>query len=134
MIEAVGKYVGGKVVTAVLVVAGAGAVIWFWRHPEHLALIWSAVKLVVAWIGFVVVLPWAMFLVTRWAVAKESNTTAAVVLGGYTVVDGIVALCLAGGVRGHSFVTWVVLLLGFLAAGVYNFLVCEYQAARLEDA
>ncbi len=134
MLESIGKYVGGKVVTAVLMVAGAGAVIWFWKHPEHLETIWVTLKYVVAWLGFVLVLPWALYLVTRWAVARDSNATVAIMLAGYTLADAVVALCLAGGVRGHNFLTWVVLILGFLSAGVYNYLVCEFQAVRLEDA
>lgn len=132
MLEAVGKYVGGKVLTALLVLGCAGAGIWFWNHPEHLAAIWTTIKYALAWIAFVVVLPWAAFLLTRWVVSKESNTAVAVMLGGYTLIDAIVAMLLVGGIR-NSFLTWTILLVGFLAAGVYNFLVCEYHAMRLED-
>ncbi len=64
MLTAIGQYVGGKVITAVLVVSSAGAVIWFWRHPEQLETIWQTLKYVVAWLGFVIVLPWATFFVT----------------------------------------------------------------------
>lgn len=134
MLTAIGQYVGGKVVTAVLVVACAGATIWFWKHPEQLATIWLTIKYVLAWLGFVLVLPWGTFFVTSWVVSKDSNTAAALMLLGYAFADMIVAFLLMGGIRGHNFLTWCVLLLGFLSAAVYNFKVCEYQAARLEEA
>ncbi len=134
MLTAIGQYVGGKVVTAVLVVACAGATIWFWKHPEQLATIWLTIKYVLAWIGFVLVLPWGTFFVTSWVVPKESNTAAALMLLGYAFADMIVAFLLIGGISGHNFLTWCVLLLGFLSATVYNFKACEYQAARLEEA
>ena len=133
MLTAIGQYVGGKVVTAVLVVASAGAVIWFWKHPEQLEMIWRTLKYVVAWLGFVLVLPWAMFFVTPWVVAKDSNAAAAAMLIGYLLADALVAFWLMGSLRGHGVLTWAVILLGFLSAGVYNFKVCEYQAARVED-
>jgi hypothetical protein len=133
MLEAIGKYVGGKVITAILVVSGAGAVIWFWRHPEDLKTIWLTIKYVLVWLGFVLVLPWAMFFMTPWVVAKESNAVAGLMLTAYVVADAVVAIVLMGGVSGHGALTWMVVLLGFLSAGVYNFKVCEFQASRLED-
>ncbi len=130
---AIGQYVGGKVITAILVVSGAGAVIWFWKHPEQLETIWQTLKYVVAWLGFVLILPWATFFVTPWVVSKDSNTAAALMLAGYVVADAIVAFCLIGRVTGLGGFTWVLLLLGFLAAAVYNLKVCEHQADRLEE-
>lgn len=133
MLTAIGQYVGGKVVTAVLVVASAGAVIWFWKHPEHLQTIWLTIKFVLVWLGFVIVLPWATFFATSWVVSKDSNKAAAVMLLGYAAADVVFAFCLVGSIRGHNMLTWMVLLLGFLSAAVYNFKVCEFQAMRLED-
>ena len=133
MLAAIGQYVGGKVITALLVVSSAATVIWFWRHPEQLATIWLTVKYVLVWLGFVLVLPWVSFFVTTWVVSKESNTAAAIMLVGYVLADAVVAILLMGGIRGHNTLTWFVVLLGFLSAGVYNFKVCEYQAERLEE-
>ena len=133
MLTSIGQYIGGKVITAILVVSGAGAVIWFWRHPEHLQTLWATIQYVLVWMGFVVVLPWATFFVTAWVLSKESNAAAALMLLGYTLADAIVAFCLLGGVRGHGSFTWTILVVGFLAAGVYNLKACEHQASRLED-
>ncbi|MGB2985383.1 MAG: hypothetical protein WBE26_05820 [Phycisphaerae bacterium] len=133
MLTVIGQYIGGKVITAILVVSGAGAVIWFWQHPEDLKTIWLTVKYVLVWLGFVLILPWATFFVTPWVVARDSNAAAALMLLGYLSADMVVALCLMGGVGGHGALTWMIVLLGFLSAGVYNFKACEYQADRLEE-
>lgn len=130
----IGQYVGGKVVTAILVVSSAAAVIWAWNNPEDIEKIWRTVKYAVAWIAFVIVLPWGLFFVTPWVMSKESNTAAALMLLAFWLIDVVIAFLLMGSVSGHSFLTWCVLLLGFLSAGVYNFKVCEFQAVRLEEA
>ncbi|HEY3244279.1 MAG TPA: hypothetical protein VGM03_13110 [Phycisphaerae bacterium] len=132
MWSTIGKYVGGKVLTAVLVVGSAAALIWFWRHPEQLSSLWEVVKRALAWLGFVLVLPWALFFVTTWVVRRESNLAAGLMLAGYLLLDIFVALTLAGNHK-HYALTWVVLLIGFLFSAVYNFVVCEYQADRVED-
>lgn len=134
MFTTFGQYIGGKVISAVLVVSGAAAVIWFWRHPEQLAALWQTMKYVAAWIGFVLILPWAAWFVTRWVVSLESNAAAYALLAGLTLADAVVAICLIGGARGLGMLSWIVLILGFLAALVYNLMVCEYQAGRLEES
>lgn len=133
MFTSIGQYVTGKVVTAILVVSGAGALIWFWRHPEDLQTIWRTLKFVAVWCGFVLILPWATFFVTPWVVSKESNLAAGLMLLGYVLADALLAFWLMGGIGGHGLLTWAVVLLGFLSAGVYNFKVCEYQAERAEE-
>jgi hypothetical protein len=44
----------------------------------------------------------------------------------------MVAFWMIGTLRGLGSLTWVVLILGFLSAAVYNFKACEYQAERAE--
>lgn len=132
MLASIGQYIGGKVVTAVLTAAVIGAAIWFWRHPEQLAVIWKTLQLVLGWMGFVLILPWAGFFTVPWVLSKDSNAAAALLLLGYLLVDVLVAGWLIGGWRGLGALTWVVLLLGFLSAAVYNLKVCEYQAERVE--
>ena len=131
MWQAIGKYVGGRVLTAILVIASAGCVIWFWRHPEQLQEIWRVAKLALAWIGFVLVLPWALFFLLAWVRKFENNVAPAIMLIGYLAVDVVAALYLAGW-HVSGALAWIVLLLGFLAAGVYNFLVCETLDGRFE--
>ncbi|MCH7719567.1 MAG: hypothetical protein IH988_01070 [Planctomycetes bacterium] len=133
MWETIGKYVGGKVLTAVLVVGSAASMYWFYRHPEQLETIWDVLKSVLAWLGIVLVLPWAGFFLMPWVMKFDTNVASGLLLVGYLLIDFLVAMALSGwGVEGT--LTWMVLILGFLAAGVYNFLVCEYQAHRLEES
>ncbi|MCO6435943.1 MAG: hypothetical protein J5J06_02520 [Phycisphaerae bacterium] len=134
MLTAIGQYVGGRVVTGVITLAVIGGGIWFWRHPEHLQSIWLTIKYVLAWMGFVLVLPWATFFVTWWVVSKESNLAAGLMLAGYSLADVIVAWYVReSGFSGVNALTWVVLLLGFLSAAVYNFKVCEFLATQAEE-
>ncbi len=133
MLAAIGQYVGGRVVTAIITLAVIGGGIWFWRHPEHLETIWLTIKYVLAWLGFVIVLPWATWFVASWVISLETNRAAALMLMGYSLADVTVAWWMIGSFADQNALTWVVLLLGFLSAAVYNFKVCEFQAERLED-
>lgn len=124
MWAAVGKFVGSKLVTAVLVVGVAGGLIWFWKHPEDLRAIWETIKVALAWIGLAAVLPWALFFMVPVARKFDSNAASAVVLLFYFALDALAALWLADwNVEGA--LSWTVVLLGLLAAAVYNFLVAE---------
>ncbi len=133
MLTEIGQHVGGKVISGVVALGTIGAGIWFWKHPEHLETIWMTIKYVLVWIGIVLALPWATFFLTSWVVAKDSNVAAVLMLVGYLVADAIVAFCLIGRIRGLGGFTWMILLLGFLAAAVYNLKACEHQAERLEE-
>ena len=133
MLEAIAKHVSGKVVTAVLAVSSIGTVIYFYRNPDDLRTVWLTLKYALAWIGFTLALPWATFFVPRWVATRDSNAAAALMLLGYVFADALVAFWLMGGVGGHGALVWVVLLLGFLSAAVYNFKVCEYQVDHFEE-
>ncbi len=128
-----GKFVGGKVLTAILIVGTGASLIWFWNHPEVLRALWENLKGVLAWLGFAAVFPWAMFFIPAKVIELESNAAATAMLVGYLLVDALVAFWLADwSIQGT--LTWVVVLLGFLTAGVYNFLVCDFLATRMEES
>ncbi|HOA74574.1 MAG TPA: hypothetical protein PL151_18790 [Phycisphaerae bacterium] len=134
MFPAIAKFIGGKVLTAVLVVTSALIVIWYYRLPlEDREALWLTARHVLVWIGFVLVLPWATFFVPIRVVRAESNLASALMLVGYLVVDIAFALYLAGGTVGGTFQA-AILILGFLCAALYNFLACEFVADRAEDA
>ena len=133
MIAVIGKYVGGKVLTARRVVTSAIIVIWYWNlSPEAKQAIWDGLKHSLIWIGFAAVLPWALFFVPPWLVRAESNLLSALGLIGYLVVDVLAALWLADWHIDGALV-WLVVILGFGCAAIYNFLVSEYLAQRAED-
>ncbi len=127
------KYVGGKVLSAILVVGVGASLIWFWNHPDDAKALWAAVKGAILWIGFATALPWGMFFLTARVVKADSNAASAVLLVVLMVVDVVVALWLCGWSVPNA-IGWVVLIVGFLAAGVYNFLVCDFVAERIDDA
>jgi hypothetical protein len=132
MLQPVAKYVGGKMLTAILTVAVVLVVIWYWRlDPAAREALWSSVRAVLVWLGFVAVFPWALFLVPPMIVRAESNAVSAAALLGYLLVDVLFAFWLAGWSVSGTLI-WALLILGFLAAGVYNFIVCEYLAERAE--
>lgn len=134
MIEGIGKYVGGKVLTAILVVAVAVVVIGYVRlEPARREALWATVRAVLLWIGLAAMLPWALFFVPPLVVRAESNLVSVLALVGYLLIDVLLALWLADwSVSGT--LAWAVLILGFLGAAVYNYMVCEFFAERAEDS
>jgi len=134
MIQSIARYVGAKVLTALLVVASAVVVIWYWRlAPEARAQMWEVVRGGMIWVGFVFVLPWALFFVPPRVVRAESNVVSALMLLGYLALDIGFALYLTAGSMGNAWQTGL-MLLGFLCAATYNFVVCEYLADRSDNA
>jgi hypothetical protein len=130
MIAGLAKFVGSKVLTAVLLVIGIVIVIWYWQlPPESKQAIWTSLKLGLLWVGFAAVVPWALFFVPGLVLRAESNLVSAAVLLGYLALDVLAALWLAGW-KVSSTAGWCVLILGFLAAGVYNFIVSDFLADR----
>jgi hypothetical protein len=127
-----GKYVGTKVLSALIFLGVAGAGIYIWNNPDIVKSAWTILKYALAWIGFALVLPWALFFVTVWVVKADNNLAGALLLIGLLIVDILAALFLMDWHVPGALV-WTVLLFGFLSAGVYNFLVCDFQASRLED-
>ena len=133
MIEAMGKYVGGKVVTAAICVASVMAIIWYWNLPQDSKdAIWGSVKGGIVWVGFAAVFPWATFLLPVKVVNAESNQLGAVLLIGYVLADILFAWYLCGWDFPESFMAKGIIFVGCLAAGFYNFLVCESIAQRME--
>ena len=133
MLGGIAKYVGGKAVTALLVVVSAVVIIWYWQlAPQERAELWGMVRGVLIWLGFVAVLPWGTFFVPAMILRAENNVASAVMLLGYLALDAGLALYLTWGRTSNA---WhiAVLLLGLLCAATYNFLVCDFLAERFED-
>jgi hypothetical protein len=133
MIGAIAKYVGGRTLTAVLGVSAVLIIIWYWRLPlEARAELWSTVRGALIWIGFVAALPWALFFVPPRVVRAESNLISGLTLVAYLAADVLFALYLTQGSVGSHWQTGL-MLIGFLCAAVYNFVVCEFLAERSEE-
>jgi hypothetical protein len=134
MIESIGKYVGAKLVTAILTVTVVLIVIWYLRLDDQTrAAIWKTVRLTLLWLGLAAALPWGLFFVPPLVMKAESNIASALMLFGYLAVDVLLALWLAGW-HVSSTLAWAVMILGFLCAALYNYIVCDFLAERAEDA
>ncbi|GMV96762.1 MAG: hypothetical protein HRF43_06280 [Phycisphaerae bacterium] len=134
MSEGLGRYLSGKVVGGLVAVCGLLIVIWYWRlTPDERAALWGTARGILIWTGCVAVLPWATFFVPVRVVRAESNLISALMLAGYLFADIGLALFLAGWSAPHAWQK-MGLLLGFLCAAVYNFVVCEFVARKAEDA
>jgi hypothetical protein len=133
MWQAIGKYVGGRVFTAVLVLAAAAAVVWYWRLPGAAKdAIWTTIGYGALWLVIAAALPWSMFFVVPAVVRAESNLVSALFVLALWVVDIALGLVFAGGGFPNPW-AWGAAVLGFLCAGVYNLLVCDFLAHWAED-
>ena len=132
MFGTVGKYIGGKVLTAILVACVLWTSFYFYKNPEKMKVLFDSTKASVVWLGFVAALPWGLFFVPPLVVKADSNAAAAGMLGGYLVVDIFMAFWLAGWSFGGVLVCGLAIL-GFLLAAVYNFIVCDFLAEQAEE-
>ena len=135
LLTALGKYVGGRVLTVGLVLTATLVIIWYYRMPiEQRDAVWNMIRGVLIWLGFVAILPWATFWIVVRTARADSNAMSAVMLVSYWLVDIVFALYLTGGSFGNN--TWqtAILILGFLCAALYNFVTCEFVADRASDA
>ncbi len=134
MFQGLAKSIGGKLLSAVLGVASILVVVWYWRlPPEARAQIWEMARGALIWLGFVIVLPWALFFVPARVVRAESNWISALTLLIYLGLDMAFALYLTGGRMGAGWQTGA-MILGFLIAAVYNLAVCEFLAQRADES
>ena len=133
----IGKFVGGKVATALIFAAVAGGGFWCYQHPEVLKSGWALVKLTLMWVVVAAALPWSSYLFIQPLLTKQSElqsvraagAVGVALIAGFTLLDVLFALHLAdGGIHG-SF-TWLVVMLGFAAAAAYNFVICESLARQ----
>ena len=132
MFPAVSKYIGGKVLTAILVACVLWTSYYFYKNPEKLETLWESTKASLVWLGFVAALPWGLFFIPPLVVKADSNAAAAGMLAGYLILAILMAFWLAGWSFGGVLV-WGLAILGFLLAAVYNFTVCDFLAEHAEE-
>ena len=136
----IGKFVGSKVAAAIIFIAVAVGGVWCWQHPDQVKAFGHGVKLTLAWIVVAAALPWSSFLFMRPLLGVQSRMQSAsgaaalsvLLIGAYCAVDILLALWMANWSISGGF-TWIVVLLGFLAAGAYNFVICESLARHVDS-
>ncbi len=135
----IGKFLGAKVATAIIFLAVLAGGIWCYQNPETVKAFGHALKMALLWIVVAAALPWSSYLFIRpllrfqagQASAGAASAVSVAVIAAFWVVDVMLAFYLADwGVSGTM--TWIVLLLGLVAAGANNFVICE-SLARYVD-
>jgi len=135
----IGKFIGAKLAAAVITVAVVAAGVWCWQHPETVRAFGHVVKLAIAWTVIAAVLPWTSYLfmppLLRFQSERLSTNAAGAVgiavIAAYWLIDIALAFWLAEWSIGGA-MSWFVVLVGLLAAAVYNFVICE-SLARYAD-
>ncbi|MFQ5410869.1 MAG: hypothetical protein ACE5EC_01175 [Phycisphaerae bacterium] len=136
----IGKFIGAKIAGVLITVAMLAGGWWCYENWDTVTAFGHVIKLILFWLILVAALPWASFLFMRplldFQSRMQSEKAAAAVsvglIAAFCLIDVLLALKLAGWGFGGGF-TWFVVILGFLAAGAYNFVICE-SLARQADA
>lgn len=125
------KSTASKVVTG-LVALGVvmGGITWWQTPPETREALVTGLGRIAAWLGIVVVVPWAGVMVIAWVSKKDSNAWGAGLVAGMTLVEAVLlAWLLDWSISGAA--AWTFFLLAVLIAGAYNLLVCDWLAERV---
>ena len=133
------KFVGAKVASAIIGVAVVGAGVWCWQNPETLKAFGAVVKFTLLWLFVAAALPWTSYVFMRpllsYQASRQSASSAALaslaVISGFWLIDVCLAFYLAGGWFVGT-LTWIVVLLGFIAAAAYNYVICESLARHAD--
>jgi hypothetical protein len=126
------KTVTGKVISGIagLVIVLAG-ISWWRMDPATKDMLLSGTGKIVSW-GFVVLLiPWATFFVIGWIARMDANAAGAALVCAYTLLE-VLFLAWLFGWRLPGPTAWSFFVVGTLAAGVYNFFVCDWIAEKVE--
>ncbi|MFQ5430055.1 MAG: hypothetical protein ACE5E1_07065 [Phycisphaerae bacterium] len=136
----IGKVVGAKVAGGIITCAAVAGGIWCYFNWDRVEAFGHVVKLLLLWLAIAAALPWASYLFMRPLIHFQNNlqsarSAAAVsvgLIGAFCLLDILIALRLGDWHDAGGF-TWFVAILGFAAAGAYNFVICE-SLARYVDA
>lgn len=139
MFAEIGKFVGAKVATAIIFLSVVAGGVWCYQNPEAIRAFGTVVKHTLLWLLAAAALPWTSFFFMRPLLrlqaehlsARAAAATSIAVIAAYCVADILLALYLAGWSISGA-LTWTVVLLGLLAAGAYNFVICESLARHAD--
>ena len=135
----VGKFVGAKVAGTLITLAMIAGGWWCYQNWDKVEAFGAVIKAVLFWILLVAALPWSSFLFMKPLIAFQSNlnsekAAAAVsigLIGVYCLLDAFFAFQLGDWSDKGGF-SWFVLILGLVAAGAYNFVICESLARNAD--
>src|SRR4051794_34310044 len=113
------KGVAGKIVTGLVALAViATAISWWQMEPDTRATLLRGAGRISAWLGIVLVAPWASFFLIGKVARLDSNAAGAALVGALTVIEAaVLAWLFDWSVRGAA--PWVFFAAATLFAGVY---------------
>jgi hypothetical protein len=125
------KSVTGKVVSGLVGVAVIAIGISWWRmDPATRNMLLTGTGRIFAWLGIVLIVPWATFFAVGWVARLESNLAGAALVAGYTLAEAL----LLGKLFHWSLpgpTAWTFFAVGTLTAGVYNLFTCDWIAEKV---
>jgi FtsH-binding integral membrane protein len=122
-----GKVVGGAVALAVI----AGGISWFQMDPQSRHDLMTGTGRVIAWLGVVLLLPWATFFMIARVAKADSNAAGAALVFTYTAAEAILLAWLFSWAI-HGPAAWTFSAAAVLVAGVYNLFTCDWIAEKAE--
>ena len=122
-----GKVVGGLVSLAV-VIAGIS---WWRMDPQTRQMLLSGTGRIASWLGVVLLFPWATFFIIAWVAKKNHNGAGAVLVAAYTLMESLLLGYLFHWSLGSTS-AWTFFLVGVLLSAVYNLLICDWLAEKME--
>jgi hypothetical protein len=125
------KSVTGKIVSGLVALGVVAAGISWWQmDPSTRQMLASGTGRILAWLGVVLVWPWASFAIISRVAKLESNFAGGVLIASYTLAETIL---LAWLFHWHvpSATAWTFMLLGCLVSAVYNLLICDWIAEKV---
>lgn len=125
------KSIGGKVITGMVALAViAGAVSWFEMDPNTRHQIVSGTGRIVAWLGIMLVVPWATFFLIGMVARLESNLAGGFLVFAYTAIEATLLAWLFGwSLNGPTAVAFF--CAAVLLAAAYNLLACDWIAEKV---
>jgi len=114
-----------------IVTLGAAGAAWYEADPVTRQTLVDDLGKIGGWLALVGLVPWAGFLVIAHVARMGSNRAGAILVAGFTVLEIAVLLWLMGA-SGHGKTAWIFITAGALGAAVYNLLVCDWIAEKLE--
>ena len=125
------KTVGGKIATGVVALAViAGALSWWQMEPATRHAIVSGTGKIAAWLGCVLLIPWASFFLIGRVARMDSNGAGAALVAAITLVEAaVLAWLFDWSIAGAT--AWVFYAAAVLLAGVYNLLACDWIAEKV---
>jgi predicted tellurium resistance membrane protein TerC len=126
------KTAGGKILGGLVSLAVVAAAISWWRtSPAEREAAIGATERMAAWCGIVLLVPWASFFLIAWVSRFQRNEAGAALVLVITAAElALLAALFHWSIQGT--LAWSGFVLGGLVAGVYNLLMCDWIAEKLE--